>query len=286
LVDSEARDDALFPMRAGERLRAARIKAGLDMGDIATRTRVPLRRLEAIERGDMDDIPSPTYAVGFAKSFARAVGEDPDEIARILRDELGQTQPEQRGRDLAEVEDFDPQRVPSRTLAWTALAIVLLIVGGYAAWRGWLTRDPAAPAPKVEVADVAAPKAVTPDAAPAPNPTGQVVLTAKEAVWLRIYDAADKVLFEKEMTAGERYEVPADANNPMIRTGRADLLSVTVGGREVAALGPAERTVKDVGVSAAALTARPPAAAPMPAPSPISGTAIGNLSTPSPAPAP
>ena len=88
------------------------------------------------------------------------------------------------------------------------------------------------------------------------------MLTAKEPVWIRVYDAKDKVLFEKEMVAGETYTVPAEAENPMIRTGRAELLAVTIDGREVAALGPGEQTIKDVGIGAAALTARAPPAPP------------------------
>lgn len=256
MVDTESSDQALFPQRAGEILRAARIRSGLDIGDVATRTRIPLRRLEAIERGDHSDLPSPTYAIGFAKSFARAVGADPEVVATALRDELGHRQPGQR--ELADLDDFDPQRLPSRSLAWTAAIIALLILGGYGLWRGWLMQDP----PVVDQATVAttaptvAPTAQP--AVPAPAPTnGQVVLTARDAVWLRIYDGSDKVLFEKEMAAGERYEVPRDATNPMIRTGRAELIAVTVDGEDVAALGAPERTIKDVGISAAALAARP-----------------------------
>jgi hypothetical protein len=115
--------------------------------------------------------------------------------------------------------------------------------------------------------------AAEPATATAPA-TGDVVLTAKETVWARVYDANDKVLFEKEMVAGERYLVPADANNPKIRTGRADLITVTVGGKEVAALGPAERTIKDVGISAAALAARPPVLPPPSAAAPIAGNSM------------
>src|SRR3546814_2666193 len=72
----------------------------------------------------------------------------------------------------------------------------------------------------------------------------------------------DKRLFEKEMAAGETYTVPADAQNPQILTGRPQALRVTIGGKEVAPLGPADRTITDVGISAAALNARPAPAAP------------------------
>src|SRR3546814_8118622 len=79
---------------------------------------------------------------------------------------------------------------------------------------------------------------------PAP-PAGNVVLTATDTVWLRIYDGNDKRLFEKEMAAGETYTVPADAQNPQILTGRPQALRVTIGGKEVAPLGPADRTITD-----------------------------------------
>ena len=257
MVDTEAKDQALFPERAGEMLRAARMRAGLDLGDVATRTRIPLRTLESIERSDHSDLPSPTYAIGFAKSFARAVGADPEAVAHALRDELGHQQP--GSRELVDLDDFDPQRLPSRKLAWTAALIALLILGGYAFWRGWLMRDPTP-----DAVEMVAPSGETVGStqnatAPAqPSPIGQVVLTARDAVWLRVYDASDKVLFEKEMAAGERFEVPADANRPMVRTGRAELIAVTIDGKDAAALGPPDRTVKDVVISAAALSARAP----------------------------
>src|SRR3546814_11154552 len=58
------------------------------------------------------------------------------------------------------------------------------------------------------------------------------------------------------------YTVPADAQNPQILAGRPQALRVTIGGKEVAPLGPADRTITDVGISAAALNARPAPAAP------------------------
>ena len=52
MVDTEAPDAALFPERVGDRLRSARVKGGLDLSDVATKTRVPLRHLQSIEMGD------------------------------------------------------------------------------------------------------------------------------------------------------------------------------------------------------------------------------------------
>lgn len=281
MVDSEATIEdeagALFPQSVGERLRAARAAAKLDLNDVATKTRVPIRHLEAIERGDFAALPSPTYAIGFARSFARAVGADETEIARDLRAELGRTPPEDA--DYAPYEPVDPARLPSRILAWTAAIVGVLLIGGYLFLRTEMFG--ASAPPPVEAPPVVATQPATPPASPAPAAaptTGTVVLTATAPVWLRVYDKADKVLLQKEMVAGETFTVPADADTPMVRTGRADAIKVTVDGREVAPLGPPEKTVRNVVLTAAALAARPavpvttaptlPAAVPPPAPAP------------------
>jgi cytoskeleton protein RodZ len=262
MVDSDAvtgnEGPGLFPQSVGERLRAARIKAGLDLNDIATRTRVPMRHLEAIERADFDSLPSITYALGFARAYARAVDDDEAEIARNLRIELGRAPIDPL--EVAPYEPVDPARVPSRLLAWTAAAIAVLLAFGWWALRSDMFggNDNIAAIEAAPVAETPAPAtAPVSDIVAPPVVTGQVVLTATSPVWLRIYDRADKVLLEKELAAGESWTVPADADTPMIRTGRADMLKVTIDGREVAPLGPPEKTIRDVVLSAAALGARP-----------------------------
>ena len=85
MVESELPEPGLFPQSVGERLRVLREAAALDLNDIATRTRVPLRHLEAIERGDYASLPSPTYALGFARSYARAVGAEEAPLIAQLR---------------------------------------------------------------------------------------------------------------------------------------------------------------------------------------------------------
>lgn len=267
MVESELPEPGLFPQSVGERLRVLREAAGLDLNDIGTKTRIPLRHLEAIERGDYAALPSPTYALGFTRSYARAVGTEEGPLISQLREDLGREDPMAQTMPY---EPADPARVPSRLLAWTAAALFAIVAIGYWTWRtNYWGPDPVTPVPS-ETPAAPPPVVATngnapaPAAAPAPVPaTGEVVLTATAPVWLRIYDASKTKLFEKEMAVGERYVVPANANNPMILTGRPDVLKVTVGGQAVAPLGTAEKSIKDVGVSAAALAARPPVAAPL-----------------------
>jgi cytoskeleton protein RodZ len=241
----------------GEQLRAARTAKGLTLNEVAAQTRVPMRHLEAIEQSDFGALPGSTYSVGFTKAYARVVGLDAAKLSDELRLELAQGGHSGFVPASPAFEPTDPSRVPPRWLAWTAATLAVLGLIGYFYWRSaTLSVDADAPV-------VAAKPAAQSNGAPPPATTaitgGAVVLTANDAVWVKIYDADNKRLFESEMKAGDSFTVPADAKNPMIVTGRPQALTVTVGGKAVAALGAAETTIKDVGVSSAALLARKPA---------------------------
>ncbi len=249
---------------AGDMLRHAREQKQLSVEDIAKETRIPQRHLSSIEAGDFDALPGRTYAIGFAKSYARAVGLSDAKIGGLLREEMeeqghGAYQPETSGYSPA-----NPSSIPPKALAFTAAGIGLLMLVGYLIWRTLLL-EPSA----IDLVDddtiasnIAATEQSTTsgeanaDATPPPQTTGTVVLTATQPVWMKIYDQEGERLYENEMAPGDSFTVPGDANNPQILTGRPDALEVTIDGQVVAPLGSGERTIADVEVSAAALLAR------------------------------
>ena len=246
------------PRTVGERLRQAREAQGLDIGEVAQRTRVPQRHLEAIERGDYNALPATTYAMGFAKAYARTVGVDTAELGRDLRGELSQTY----SRPVREIyEASDPRRMPGPgvVVGGVIVAVLLLIAVGIFYGTDLFRTSDAPPAPAVVEAEATP----APVAATAPTASGgQVTLTATDEVWVRVYDSAGTTLLMKTMQAGEQYDVPATASNPMINTGRADQIEVRVNGSVVPRLGDGRLSIQNVGVSAEALQARGPAAAP------------------------
>ncbi len=254
------------PARPGERLRDARDSRGLSLAEIAARTRVPQRHLEALEAGDYAALPSPTYAMGFAKAYARAVGADEVGIAQDVRRELDRLGPRQP--EYVPYETADPARVPSRGVAVLGVGIALAVLILVGLWYGTGLFKPQTQAATDEavVAQTIAPK---PSAAASPAaPTGgEVVLTANDEVWLRVYDADNKTLYLGTMKPGERFVVPADANDPKINVGRPDKLAVTLNGSAIPPLGDGSRAIKDVRVSGTAIAARL-SGAPQPSPSP------------------
>jgi cytoskeleton protein RodZ len=257
----------------GEQLKAARDERQMSLTDVAAQTRIPIRHLEALEASDFAALPGSMYSIGFAKSYARTVGLDQLVIADEMRAELAQGGHAGFIPATPDYEPADPGRVPPRWLAWTAAGIALAGLVGYFVWRS-MTLSPDAPAAPVAETEAAPAKSADTAAAPAAPTGGAVVITANDMVWAKIYDADNKRLFEAEMKAGETFTVPADANNPMIVTGRPQALQVTVGGKPVAPLGEPDRTISDVGVSAAALLARKPVE------QPTAGTAATSSSTP------
>lgn len=247
----------------GSQLYAAREAAGLSLTEIATRTRVPIRHLEAIEASNYSALPGSTYTIGFTRSYAKALGLDETALLTELRQELAEGGYQNVART-PEYEPADPARVPSRPLAWGAAALAIALIIVYFIWRSFALApvaegDAAKPVAEAPIKDQSGPaKAETQI-----DPSGQVVITARETVWLKIYDAENNRLYENEMKAGESFTVPKDANNPMIVTGRPQVLDVTIGGKPVPPLGTGERSIADVGISAAALLARKTEAAPV-----------------------
>lgn len=242
----------------GEQLKAARTARGLTLNEVAAQTRIPIRHLEAIEISDFGALPGSTYSLGFTKSYARFVGVDADKLATELRAELVQGGHAGFVPATPDYEPADPSRVPPRWLAWTAAGIMLVGVTSYFVWRSYAFSGETSAEIIAEQPAKAETKSETAAQNTAPPANGAVVLTAKETVWFKIYGPDRKRIYESEMKAGDSYTVPADADGPMIMTGRPQSLTVTVGGKEVAPLGPPERTISNVGVSAAALLARKP----------------------------
>ncbi|MFO0202817.1 MAG: RodZ domain-containing protein, partial [Alphaproteobacteria bacterium] len=256
--------------RVGEDLREARLTLGASVEDMAERLRINRRYIHALEEGRIKDLPGPAYAVGFVRSYAAALGRDPDEAVRRFRDVTG-------GAATKNGELVFPEPVPSRGMPAGVLVAVGVVVsiGAYVAWYNWSgsgnrvvdavppvpsrldqaaadgqrMRDPATgqvvnPAPPTQAQAAGTPTAVEPPAAPAPAPAAapppgdgpRVVLRARGESWIQIRDTrANSVLVDRVLRANESFPVPV--REGLVRTtGPAERLAGRLDGQGTAAL--------------------------------------------------
>lgn len=244
----------------GERLRAAREEKGVSLEDLAAQTRIPRRHLESLEAADWDKLPAQTYTIGFARSYATAVGLDRTEISDQLRGEMGGRSPTVATETF---EPADPARTMPKSLVFGAIAAVIVLV----LLMSWLSnRSLEAPQPEAQETPapaIAAPTTSAPGPAAPAQAQGPVVLTATAPAWVQVTDQGRK-LFEAEMAPGQAFTVPATATAPMLRVGAPQALRITVGSTVVPPVGPAGEVTSNVSLLPADLL-RPRPAAPNPA---------------------
>ena len=232
---------------AGERLRLAREEKKLSLEELAAQTRIPLRHLQSLEQGDWSRLPAPTYTIGFAKSYASAVGLDRNEIAEDLRAEMGGQRPDQANAEV--FQPADPGRTMPKWLVLAAIGGIILVV----LVLSWLNErslegEPA-PAPEVTSTSPApqnspAPSTQTPRPQP-PQANGPVRLTATEPAWIQVKDSG-KTLFEGLLNTGQTYQVPPTAAAPLLKAGKPEALRVTVGSAVAPPVGPPGRVTSNV----------------------------------------
>jgi cytoskeleton protein RodZ len=257
-----------MPPTAGERLRAAREKQKLSLEDIAAQTRIPLRHLASIESGEWDNLPAPTYTIGFAKNYASIVGLDRTEIGDQLREEMGGQRFTTTSADV--FEPADPRRTMPKSLVIGAVIVAVLLI----VVMSVLNRRSLEQPDQNAATNAAAPITTAPSAQPAPAPvastSGPVVLTATAPAWIKVTDEG-KTLFEGQLSAGQSYTVPAGVTAPMLKAGKPEALNVTVGATAVPQVGPAGKVTtvsllpSDLLKTPAAATQSPTATPPAPA---------------------
>jgi cytoskeleton protein RodZ len=170
--------------KVGHTLREAREVAGFTLEDVAAEVKIKLTYLKAIEEGRYGDLPARTYAVGFVRTYAQALGLQSEELVARCRAEVGNLP--RTPQPLVMKAPAADKRLPGGALM-TACAVLAVVV--YAASYSYLrpaatsaafpseppaaettaaapatptVAAPAAPVVTPQVATVAAPVAVAP----------------------------------------------------------------------------------------------------------------------------
>ncbi|SDO90503.1 helix-turn-helix domain-containing protein [Desulforhopalus singaporensis] len=124
----------------GEYLRSKRHQQGLDLDTVATRTKISLKNLSAIESGSYEKLPAEVFARGFYRLYAELLGLDPDEV--LASYDLEKTHHPKDGLHESRVRIFHSEDVGNMAerpsffffSSIGLLLLVLLLFGAFLCW--------------------------------------------------------------------------------------------------------------------------------------------------------
>jgi cytoskeletal protein RodZ len=94
----------------GARLRVAREARGVSLRQIADVTKLPVRILEALERGKVSRLPGGIYRRSIVRSYAREIGLDPEATLRDFLKQWPDDLPPLKGSEPEAPEPAEPSR--------------------------------------------------------------------------------------------------------------------------------------------------------------------------------
>jgi cytoskeletal protein RodZ len=265
------------------------------MEDIARRTRISIRSIEAIEKDAFDQLPGVVFARNFVRLYALDLRLDPDTlVVRLPRVDIEgapmPVPPVREGRD-----PWDPRITAALASVLWLLIAAATVTGAWLYYnhfgRQFLTSVAAAPAPKraapvqrvtadsdrpatsespapPETAPVETTPVVTTPVETAPSAFDsrrpvQVILTAREATWVQVTVDGQNT-FATLLHPNDTRSIAADAQ-VKVRTGNAGGLDISLNGKPLDPLGERgqTRTIRLTAEGPQFVPQSPPASAPL-----------------------
>jgi cytoskeletal protein RodZ len=228
----------------GDWLRRQREMREISLRDIADRTKISLRYLEAMEADRFDLLPAPIFAKGFLREYARYVGLSPDDVVNHYLsvnhpEELEAASREDTKVTRARPKPLDPGQPPVRRnwsygLLLVLLGLVLLVLVALAAWfsdrRHEQKSGPGQAPPLVAAPPAPAPRPAASAPVPAPQPAAplEVSLDFTQDCWVSALIDGKNRLAEQRVQ-GEALQLEAQ-KSIVLTLGNAGGVEVQVNG--------------------------------------------------------
>jgi cytoskeletal protein RodZ len=171
-----------FVSELGQLLKNARLEKKISLDDLQETTKIRKRYLEAIEEGNYKVLPGSFYVRAFIKSYAEAVGLDPNEVLKLYQNFIPSTEPEPVTQPIRKkrASSRNADRMSRWISSLVMVSFILLILGilYYYAYNNAKTApqdDKATQNLTNRITNKKEPEAVNPNNAPANNTaTGSV----------------------------------------------------------------------------------------------------------------
>jgi len=133
-------DQKAQPMgEIGQILKSQRERLGLSISNVENQIFIPERYLQAIEDGNLDQLPSTVQGKGMVKNFAQFLGLDPDPLlmnyADVLQDRLSESRDDPDPKTHSSLKASIRRFLASPTILWVGVVLLISIVS---IWSGWL----------------------------------------------------------------------------------------------------------------------------------------------------
>ena len=216
-MSSETDAQVDTPTDVGSRLRAARETKQISLREIATKTKISVDALEALEENDVERLPGGIFTRAFVRSYAAEVGLDPEQTMSEFMAQV----PSEAVSEGTEYDDRSYEHdvfQSQQRMAGTVLKLVLVgvPVAGVLLYFGLRDAPTQTDAPEAPTEAVGVPP-VEPRVPAAPLvaevvPQGlTIVLRPREDCWVSLtLDGEPEPVIERTMRAGERLSYEAD----------------------------------------------------------------------------
>jgi cytoskeletal protein RodZ len=228
----------------GAELHASRLEKGLSLEDMVMLTMIPQRLLQAIEDGDLSELPEPVYTQALIRLSADAIGLDGTELAKRFPTDVDEIVNEPANKKLI----TNPLRPFHLYLMYTGL--IFCSVSGLSQMlnnNSLQARNPSpVQTPNIRHQTDTKPRSGSQDL-PTDKESVQIGLTVKEKSWVRVI-ADGKVKYEGDLPKGYHRTWQAE-EELTVRTGNAGGVLVSVNQTQAKAMGePGE--VEEVKIAA------------------------------------
>lgn len=217
----------------GKLLVEAREKSGLTVDEVASRLRLMPRQVRALESGDIDALPGPTFVRGFLRNYAKLLQVDAEPLLEACRVHGPEISPSQISLHSENILIVGRER-KGWSIYLAAVAIIILMLAAWFAYMDFTSGKsaPAEPAsaaishdlPETAImpqpmeslpqpADGVQTAPTEPAATPQANPeeplapaaavgASTVVLSTTQTSWVSVQDRDGKEIFSRNVTSG------------------------------------------------------------------------------------